>query len=430
MRLLEIGIQNFKSLRSVTLKPGPLSVFIGPNGAGKSNLFEALDFLGEMYRDGLERAIVSRGGFANLVFREPDNALTPISFAITAALSKQDLRLGVNGHTGAHGPRDLVVHHSVTITPGTSTSQEPFRVESESLRLDGKLKGQRSRQPIVIIFRDHEVAHLTLPPEMHTLSPVGVGVSDLARESLVRMALQTKPLLLLPALLESFLLPSIRTISSLGGISLFRLTQACLRQPGIPSPAPRLGRDGANLPSVLAWIKDHDVKAFHTVVNAACAVMPSLDDIDIVPGPAIRGGLELAFQELGFAAPWREGRISDGTLQAIGLVTALLGPGPSVVAIDEPETSLHPWSIWQIVEAVRLANKARQIYLTTHSPIIIDQVQPEHIWVVSKRGPETRIDNLVELDPIAKSGVDGGKFTLSEYLESGIVPASVPTLSQ
>ena len=43
MRLLEVGIKNFKSLRDVTFKPGDLSVLIGPNGAGKSNICERLD---------------------------------------------------------------------------------------------------------------------------------------------------------------------------------------------------------------------------------------------------------------------------------------------------------------------------------------------------------------------------------------------------
>src|SRR5262249_12275702 len=69
VRLLEVSIQSFKSLKSVTLKPGPLSVFIGPNGAGKSNLCEALDFIGEMYRSGLDAAMLAHGGFGSVAYR-------------------------------------------------------------------------------------------------------------------------------------------------------------------------------------------------------------------------------------------------------------------------------------------------------------------------------------------------------------------------
>ena len=40
-----IAIKNFKSLREVDLRLGPLNVFIGANASGKSNFFEALRVL-------------------------------------------------------------------------------------------------------------------------------------------------------------------------------------------------------------------------------------------------------------------------------------------------------------------------------------------------------------------------------------------------
>ncbi len=40
-----LAIKNYRSLRNVELRPGPLTVLIGPNGAGKSNIIDALRFL-------------------------------------------------------------------------------------------------------------------------------------------------------------------------------------------------------------------------------------------------------------------------------------------------------------------------------------------------------------------------------------------------
>ena len=40
-----LAIKNYRSLRDVELRPGPLTVLIGPNGAGKSNLIDALRFI-------------------------------------------------------------------------------------------------------------------------------------------------------------------------------------------------------------------------------------------------------------------------------------------------------------------------------------------------------------------------------------------------
>lgn len=40
-----IHIQNFKSLRDVTVNLGPLTVLIGRSGTGKSNFVQAIRFL-------------------------------------------------------------------------------------------------------------------------------------------------------------------------------------------------------------------------------------------------------------------------------------------------------------------------------------------------------------------------------------------------
>jgi len=210
------------------------------------------------------------------------------------------------------------------------------------------------------------------------------------------------------------------------GRSLSQLTQSHLREPGIPTPSPRLGRDGANLPAVLGWLKEHDLRAFHTVLNTVSTVMPSLEDIDVVP--TARRELGLAFQEMGFSSPWSAKDVSDGTIRALGLVTALFDPSVRVVLIEEPENYLHSWAIGQFVDALREVAETKQIILTTHSPVLIDQVRPEDIWVVSKQDAETRIDRLDDLDPDARIGWEEGKFTLSKYLNSGIVPQAVPVL--
>ena len=69
-----IAIKNFRSLRDVELRPGPLTVLIGPNGAGKSNILDALKFLKEVYSDwsqaeALARSqLEERGGFEQVVW--------------------------------------------------------------------------------------------------------------------------------------------------------------------------------------------------------------------------------------------------------------------------------------------------------------------------------------------------------------------------
>ena len=69
-----IAIKNFRSLRDVELRPGPLTVLIGPNGAGKSNILDALRFLKGVYWDWAQSKgllgpqLEERGGFGQVVW--------------------------------------------------------------------------------------------------------------------------------------------------------------------------------------------------------------------------------------------------------------------------------------------------------------------------------------------------------------------------
>ena len=69
-----IVIKNYRSLRDVELRPGPLTVLIGPNGSGKSNILDALRFLKEIHSDPRSREMVTnsqleeRGGYKQVVW--------------------------------------------------------------------------------------------------------------------------------------------------------------------------------------------------------------------------------------------------------------------------------------------------------------------------------------------------------------------------
>jgi predicted ATPase len=65
--------------------------------------------------------------------------------------------------------------------------------------------------------------------------------------------------------------------------------------------------------------------------------------------------------------------VSDGTLRILGLLLALYQPWqPSLIAIEEPEASVHPAAAELIVQILLDAAHDRQILVTTHSPDILD----------------------------------------------------------
>ena len=60
--------------------------------------------------------------------------------------------------------------------------------------------------------------------------------------------------------------------------------------------------------------------------------------------------------------------LSDGTLRYLCLCAALLTPRPPLLlALNEPETSLHPDLIEPLADLIAHAAKRAQLWITTHS---------------------------------------------------------------
>src|SRR5438552_1509318 len=70
MELRELQAERYKSLRSLTLRLGPLNVLIGANASGKSNILDALRFLAEALRgrDFLP-PVAARGNLIHLAWK-------------------------------------------------------------------------------------------------------------------------------------------------------------------------------------------------------------------------------------------------------------------------------------------------------------------------------------------------------------------------
>ena len=64
------------------------------------------------------------------------------------------------------------------------------------------------------------------------------------------------------------------------------------------------------------------------------------------------------------------------------------GGNDGIVAIDEPETSLHPYAIRRLVEHSRQWAKRHnlKVILTTHSPVLLDGVhaEPNRVFVLER----------------------------------------------
>lgn len=391
MRLKRLEIRNYKSLKDVAIEPTPLAVFVGPNAAGKTNLADALDFLGHTYRWDLESAVAQKGGYENICYRDARRSKDPIRFRIVSDLTLGSLDLFALSpqERVERGDGIFFLDHLFEFRAKSRGIQSPFAVESERIVV---LSPELSEE----VFR---ASRTELDPD----DRLRYGISDSV------LMLKGLPFL----------------ASELRRIRVFQLNPRSCRELGVPTPNPDLDRFGGNLPAAFASLKKGHPQEYAQVLEIVRRINPAVEDIDT--DLTHTKTLALFVKEKGINRPWTSEDISDGTIQTIALLVAVFDPRTSLVVIEEPENSVHPWALRNLVEAFRVASEKKQILLTTHSPILIDQLKPEEVWVVRKPGTETKIDPLLSLDPSLEEAWGQGKFTLSEYLDSGAVPEAVPS---
>jgi predicted ATPase len=137
-----------------------------------------------------------------------------------------------------------------------------------------------------------------------------------------------------------------------------------LRRPCLAVATPTLASDGSNLAAVLATlihIRRDTVDLDRTIEDAFPGAR--LD----VPMPGRTASFGMVFPD----HPRRvfEAReLSDGTLRYLALAGALLSLRlPSFIALNEPESSLHPDLLEPLARLIARASERTQIWLVTHS---------------------------------------------------------------
>ncbi len=69
-----------------------------------------------------------------------------------------------------------------------------------------------------------------------------------------------------------------------------------------------------------------------------------------------------------------------------------------MVLIDEPELGLHPAAIQVLAGMLQSASTRAQLLVATQSVTLINQLEPEQVWVVDREAGESRFHHLKEAD--------------------------------
>lgn len=333
MKITELHIEGFRSLKNVTWKPGNLNVIIGPNGSGKSNLLRMLEMISDAARGKLSDKIQDAGGMGALVW---DGQADVIRYLI-----------------GGSQIEGLSYDVGYMVALKRSGKGSSYRVEREDFS-SGDTAYVRQGQEALVTEADKQE---------------GTKISQEAIEA------------------EETLLPQFAVpIAGFRSIQLFQGQvvswpiyqnvrvdhDADIRQPPVSRQEVRVAADGQNLINVLHTLYTSD-RDFKQSINSAMQAAFGEDFDELIFPPASDQRIQLRVRWKTLKREQSAADLSDGTLRFLFLLTVLASPSPPpLIAIDEPETGLHPSMLPIIAEYAVDAADRTQVIFTTHSDQFLD----------------------------------------------------------
>ena len=360
--LRKIHVRNYRALADVELNVGPINVVFGPNGAGKSTLLDSLYFFRDCAIRGVEVASSVRDHGIGILW---DGAVGNQGIAVELAYGDITYSLSFSLSSGRiepfPGERLLSSSRGITLierSPGSDKATLYDTKIGQAPQVDLR-EPEKLTLGLFLDFNrgDEEAGHLN-----RLLYCVRLYHS------------------------RSFLLRPLKRIGSES------------------SPQTRLWDLGNNAWSVLRNLQDRRNvdESYATIMRYMADAFPAFDDILLQQtGPT---SVYASFMEKGRRDGILASGASDGVVQLLLLLLALFSEGhrESVLLFDEPETSLHPWAMVVFARAVKLAAEKwnKQVFLATHSPVLISQFEPHEIWVAGVEDRRARFDRLSEISEI------------------------------
>src|SRR5258706_11885144 len=167
MKITQLDIEGFRSLKNVSWKPSDLNVVIGPNGTGKSNLLRFLELMSVAAQGKLGRYVQSLGGMEPIVW---DGKASNISFTVKTLPIERESDPLLRRFQPPHG-NSGAEHYELKLSRLGSGSS--YRVSHEVLANYAKVRAGEKPHPFkflertdrsAVIFDELERAFVA-PPE-------------------------------------------------------------------------------------------------------------------------------------------------------------------------------------------------------------------------------------------------------------------------
>lgn len=357
MRIESLEVRNYRLFKEIRLTDLPrLAIVVGANGSGKSTLFDVFSFLKDSLTRNVTTALSRRGGFNELVSRGSSG---PIS--ITVQFREAGGRLATYVlEIGLHQGRPVVEREILRYRRGSHGQPWHFvdfsqgqgsAITNESAEDEVGLEAQRS-------------FHVLDDPS--TLAIKGLG--------------QFK---------EFRVVSEFRSLIENWYISDFQINQA--RQTAEAGESEHLSTHGEDVAQVAQYLYQQHPDIFRRILETMQRRVPGVAHVDAAP--TVDGRLVLRFQDGNFKDPFVARYVSDGTIKMFAYLVLLFDPKPfPLLAVEEPENQLYPELMQELLEEFRAyARRGGQVFISTHSPELLNGAKPEEIFWLTKEQGFTKI---------------------------------------
>jgi predicted ATPase len=348
--LSKLRVQHYKSLYDTEVDLEPLTVFIGPNGSGKSNICESLAVLSDF----LQRLI------------DIGNTATNIKDFFAGSLHSASKNPQNIESKFWHGKLDFL-SFEIRTTP---------RMKNHPSPKDDTISAYNYPSPKDVdlvdlsVYLDYRQQAGTLRTSDGRLSVNEQSPTSTFRTSLVSCKYPDSPL-----------------ASSLKrGVGIYDFSPTALSSNSVPS-ANIMDRTGQGIAYSLVDILLSNRKGFDELEERLTRLVPNIRKIALPRAPNQTFSLELIDKYSEHHIPASD--ISDGTLRILAFLTALYQENtPSIICFEEIENGVHPWLLHKMMELLKIVSTEGitgnpvQVLITTHSPILLNYVEPHQVRAV------------------------------------------------
>jgi predicted ATPase len=393
--LKRLRIKNFKLLRDVELEfeADTPTVLIGPNASGKSTVIEVLDFLARCAGEGLEPALLAHGGMSAIRtagIKKPVELVSTWFFHAKSTKKTWILQWMLSLDAGPNGQ---VILRSESIHDG----ERALLVTSDD--------GDR------VVFDELEPDEIPVPIK---------GARVLGFQAFVDQNRYPGLFWLRAIVIQIRVLGAIASAPSWARALAER---SSARDSLVISTEAYVGREGIGLATALYNLQTDHGDAWERLQRAFRAEFPFVKRIVFPPDP---GGSRISFAVEDERFPGRRiyaSEMSDGMIVYLSLLSMVVHPHQlAVVALDEPDTHLHPSAVRRLLALAHEKHGFRALLIVTHSNALLDELRDPaaSIRIVESTKEGARIRKL---DAEAMKAWRS-EYTLSDMRRTGLLDPS------